>query len=168
MFLIIYSSIIQYVYLGVYEGHQVFDHNKVVPPYGTSIGGGSPNRKPLGDIYTSNNNLSGNNSRYSENIQRNTARDRYEEYLRSMDLKTSSQPASRSVIGYDDTRAPSLTYEPPSHYGNSLDDDKYYRSDFKHPTESHSHSTYKAPHSVDGTIMILSSSPWLCVFNISC
>jgi hypothetical protein len=39
----------------------------------------------------------------------------------------------------------------PSQYGNSLDDDKYYRSDFKHPTESHSHSTYRAPPS-DGDL----------------
>ena len=28
-------------------------------------------------------------------------------------------------------------------YGNSLDDSKYYRSDFRHPTESHSHSVYR-------------------------
>ena len=58
-----------------------------------------------------------------------------------MDLKTSSQPQSRSVIGYDDVRQ---NAEPSSHYGNNLDDANYYRSDFKHPTESHSHSTYKA------------------------
>ena len=31
----------------------------------------------------------------------------------------------------------------PSHYGNNLDDEKYYRSDFRHPTESHSHSVYR-------------------------
>ena len=30
----------------------------------------------------------------------------------------------------------------PTH-GNGLDDEKYYRSDFRHPTESHSHSVYR-------------------------
>ena len=34
-------------------------------------------------------------------------------------------------------------------YGNNLDDANYYRSDFKHPTESHSHSVYH-PHPSTG------------------
>ena len=80
----------------MYEGHQVFDHTRAPASesYGGSTGGGgsSPNRKPLGDLYSANN--------------QPTARERYEEYLRSVDLKTSSQPASRSVIGYEDTRVP--------------------------------------------------------------
>ena len=114
----------------------MFDHSKV--PSAASIGGGSPSRKPLGDLYDSNE---------QARNDKLTAQERYEQYLRYME----SQPESRSVIGYDETRGASRRYESSSQYGNSLDDSKYYRSDFRHPTESHSHSTYRAP-STDGKI----------------
>ena len=44
----------------------------------------------------------------------------------------------------------------PTH-GNGLDDEKYYRSDFRHPTESHSHNTYKAAAS-NGIIINIKTS----------